>query len=238
MRSLPAVLILSLFAINGQIAAVDSTSLFNGSDLRDWEPHMRTNDAATSVPAWRVENEVIKCSGAPIGYLRTKARYRDYQLTVEWRWTGPAFPDAKGNPRNRNSGVLLHIQSPDVVWPQSIEAQLMESKAGELYLIGEISQATLATINAKAVLDAGGDEEAKKRASSNRRFSRVRASTERPIGEWNTYEIECRGDVIALKVNGVEQNRISGAPLQEGYIGLQSEGAPIEFRNVLLKALE
>ena len=55
-----------------------------------------------------------------------------------------------------------------------------------------------------------------------------------PVGEWNTYEIVCKGDTIELTVNGVLQNKATGAAIQKGYIGFQSEGAPIMFRNMKL----
>jgi hypothetical protein len=57
---------------------------------------------------------------------------------------------------------------------------------------------------------------------------------EKPLGEWNRYEITCKGDTIELKVNGVKVNEGSRAERTKGKIALQSEGAPISFRNIKL----
>jgi hypothetical protein len=61
---------------------------------------------------------------------------------------------------------------------------------------------------------------------------------EKPAGEWNTYDITCTGEDIELIVNGVLQNDASKSTLSSGPIALQSEGTPIEFRNVFLIPLE
>ena len=62
-------------------------------------------------------------------------------------------------------------------------------------------------------------------------------SSEKPFGEWNTYEITCRGDTLEVFVNGVRQNFLEDLPVTEGAIGLQMEGHPVEFRNVWLEPL-
>ena len=59
---------------------------------------------------------------------------------------------------------------------------------------------------------------------------------ERPAGEWNCAEIVCVGDHIAVCVNGVLQNECTGS-VRSGYIALQSEGGPVEFRNIWLTRL-
>src|SRR5438876_3153565 len=60
---------------------------------------------------------------------------------------------------------------------------------------------------------------------------------EKPIGEWNQYEITCQGDTIKLVINGKLVNEGTNAELTKGKILLQSEGAEIHFRNVELKPL-
>ena len=79
--------------------------------------------------------------------------------------------------------------------------------------------------------------EAVKRAQANRKVARSRPSSEKPVGEWNTYEIICSGDTATLLVNGVLQNRATKIGASGGHIALQSEGAAIEFRNIRLTPL-
>jgi hypothetical protein len=228
---------LALLAADAVVAPKQNTPLFNGRDLAGWTQYRRPADA--QAPAtWSVADGVIKCTGAPAGYIRTEGRYRDYRLTVEWRWIPGDMPlNAQGRPRGRNSGVLLHVQLPDDVWPKSLEAQLAADNAGDFWVIGGVDTAQHVAAREKAVAAAGQDEAALKAARSNRRFQKSQPSAEKPLGEWNTYEITCSGDTVVVKVNGVEQNRATAVTVQEGHIALQSEGAPIEFRNVKLAPL-
>ena len=82
--------------------------LFNGRDFSGWTFCMKNN--ADPMQTWSVTNGVIHCTGKPVGYLRTKQSYSNYVLTVEWRFVKIA-------PKADNSGVLVHIQLPDKVWP-------------------------------------------------------------------------------------------------------------------------
>jgi hypothetical protein len=212
-------------------------ALFNGKDLSGWG--VFPAEAAPPADTWTVQDGVLRTHGKPNGYVRTDARYRDYKLTVEWRWVPVPPPvGSDGKPRNRNSGVLLHMQGEDAIWPKSIEAQLMETNAGDFFVIGGVRTAELDAARDDALAKAGDDEQAKTRANNNRRLPRKKDSSEKPIGEWNTYTITCRGNAVTTVVNGVEQNHTTGVTVSEGHICLQSEGAPIEFRTVRLDPLE
>lgn len=215
--------------------------LFNGRDLSGWNAYSREPGAAAA-QTWKVEDGVIKSTGTPPGYIHTVGRYRDYKLTVQWRWAGPAPTTAKGEPRSRNSGVLVHSQGDHVPagygWPRSLECQLAEGNAGDFWVIGGVETDQWRTTKARAVAEAAsGDEKAQKQASTLRRVLKLKASSEKPAGEWNTYEIVCRADTVTVTVNGVEQNRATGVSVQEGHICLQAEGAAVEFRNVKIEPL-
>jgi len=76
------------------------------------------------------------------------------------------------------------------------------------------------------------------KGKKGRRVPKKAKSSEKPKGQWNTYEIVCQGQTIRAKVNGVLQTDVTGANVTAGKICLQSEGAPIEFRNVYIEPLE
>jgi hypothetical protein len=237
----PAALLLLapvLFPTLSSEALAKEVALFNGRDLAGWTQVVKAGE--TPDPStWSVADGVMRCTGKPAGYIRTEGSYKNYRLTLEWRWSGPDLPpNAQGQPRMRNSGVLVHISGPDTVWPRSVEAQLMQTNAGDIYDIGNVGFAELLVVREKAVATAGADAEAVKRAQAQRRVPKAGASSEKPVGEWNTYEITCSGDTMTLRVNGVEQNRATKIGATEGHIALQSEGAAIEFRNVRLTPLE
>lgn len=216
-------------------------ALFNGRDLTGWTRWSREGPEAAQ-KTWSVADGVIKNTGVPSGYIQTQERYRDYTLTVQWRWSGPPSKTPKGEPRLRNSGALVHSQGvhiPDGYgWPKSLECQMAEGNAGDIWVIGGVETDQWRRTKAKAIADAAqADAEAKKKAETLRRVLKLRESSEKPAGEWNTYEIHCRGDTVTVFVNGVEQNRATRVSVQEGHICLQAEGAAVEFRNIKLEPL-
>jgi hypothetical protein len=199
----------SLFAQSDQppIAPAQRVELFDGKSLSGWAFTSKdTNAVAASI--WSVTNGVIACEGKPYGYARTVQTYRDYQLHLEWRW-----PDGPGN-----SGVFLHVNPPDKVWPMCYEAQLLAGSAGEIRCNGGSTASGLTPANPKS-------------------FPRRQPSSELPAGEWNSYDIVCHSNTISVRVNGVLQNDIAGTSVSSGAIGLQAEGKLVEFRNIYLEPL-
>jgi hypothetical protein len=187
--------------------------LFNGKDLGNWDKVVFEEADVDQV--FQVADGIIKVSGVPNGYIRTMESYSDYKLHVEWRWAGEPS----------NSGVLLHTQEKNLVeWPFCIEAQLKHPNAGDIVMIG---QGAGVTVGGESYL-ISPDERRYKVAE------KFEDSSEKPAGEWNSYDITCQGDQIELLVNGVLQNKASGSTIRSGPIALQSEGSPIEFRNVYL----
>jgi acetyl esterase/lipase len=186
--------------------------LFNGQDFEGWKLYVDDPELDVS-EVWSVKDGVVRCEGEPYGYMRTTKAYTDYELHVEWRW--PEEPV--------NSGVLLHASEPDKIWIRSIEAQLAAGNAGDFILIGE---GIGLTVDGTRYQD---DDE------PFIGIEKKHESTEKEPGEWNSYDIICNGDSITLYVNGKLQNEGINASREKGYICLQSEGSPIEFRNIYIE---
>jgi len=64
------------------------------------------------------------------------------------------------------------------------------------------------------------------------------ASRVKPAGEWNEFEITCRGKEMTLWVNGAVTSQWRECNVPRGYVGLEAEGFRIEFRNVKVKSLD
>ncbi len=190
-----------------------SKSLWNGKDFNGW--HFVLQDSSvTPAENWQIRDGVIHCSGKTYGYMRTEKEYENYELNVEWRW-----PEKPGN-----SGVLINMQGPDKVWPNCIECQLYAGDAGEFIIIGHGSMKV-------------GDSLYVSTAKSQH-IPKMHESSEKPAGEWNHYRIISTPDSIVCWVNGTLQNKGYNPSLKKGYILFQSEGAPIEFRNIALRSLQ
>jgi hypothetical protein len=214
LRVLFALLVgLSSVGANVATSADDAVSLFNGRNLKGWTYHLDKPDVKME-DVWSAKDGVLVCKGKPAGYLLTKKDdFENYVLTLEWRW-----PDRFGN-----NGVLVHVTEPGAlgVWPKSLEVQLAANEAGDFWVIGT-------TIDV---------ENAEKRRK-DRRHINLSDGDEKTSGEWNKVEITARGDEVLVKVNGKLVNHATNVSQTKGAIALQSEGTPIEFRNIKLKPLK
>ena len=182
----------------------DKVKLFNGKDLHNWAFHLK-DPSVDPAGVFMVHDGVIHITGNPYGYMRTKEKYSDYHLHVEWRWPSEAT----------NSGVFINAQLPDSIWPKCIECQLAAGNAGDF-------------------ICASGSDINERSDKSKKSVKKLAASSEKPVGEWNIMEVVCKSNTIEVTVNGVLQNKATGVSPDEGHICLQSEGKDIEFRNVYL----
>ena len=187
------------------------TPLFNGKDLSGWTYHLRDSDAPME-DVWSVNDGVLICKGNPIGYIRTKEDYKNYVLKLQWRFDPEKGPG--------NSGALLRVVGPDKVWPKSIEAQLHSRNAGDFWNIDKV----------RMTVDAA--------RTKGRRTVKLHETNEKPLGQWNQYEIIVDHGTITLKVNDLVQNKATDCEEVAGKIALQSEGATIHFRDIKIKLLD
>jgi hypothetical protein len=196
-------------------AAAEEINLFNGKDLSGWTYYLEDKTKKME-DVWSVKDGVLECKGSPVGYLRTEGEYENYVLSLEWRWP-------EGTKAGANNGVLLHTTEPGAlgVWPRSIEAQLANGNAGDIWVIGT----TISIDNTK-------------KRRFDRRHLNLTDGSEKPIGEWNKYVCVCIDDTVTLIVNGDVVNFAWDVSQTKGAISLQSEGAPIEFRNIVLRTIE
>lgn len=224
-------LLLPLLLLASPALAADDkfTPLFNGKDTTGWTFTLRPpKDKPDSKPdpkdTWSVKDGVLVCTGKPNGYIATEKEYENYTLRLKWR-----FPkDAAGG----NGGVLLHVTGEDKVWPHSVEAQLKSGFAGDIWLNADKDGKLPALEVVPERKDAANKE--------GRHYFRIGKDEkiEKEFGEWNEYEITCSGGDITLVVNGKRANVATKGSLTKGRIALQSEGAPIEFKEVEIRSIK
>jgi hypothetical protein len=215
---------LAAFAFPVPVFAADQDGfapLFDGKSLDGWTFIVKPDkDGKRADPkdTWSVVDGTIRCTGKPNGCMVTKKEYGEYVLKVKWKW--PA--EGKGG----NSGVMLHVQD-EKYWPTSIEAQLLSGRAGDILL----------TNPPDAKLEG---EKSRQDPKLERRFFRIETKepVEKKLGEWNEMEITCRGGAVTLAVNGVKVNEGKNGNLRSGRIALQSEGAEVYFKDVVIKSLK
>ncbi len=218
---------LALFLSLTAAAIAGPVPLFNGKDLAGWTVDVPEADKkADLAPSFIVRDGLLVSLGKPLGHLVTEKEYSDYRLVVEYRFPG------KGG----NCGVLVHASKPRALYdmfPQSIEVQMMSGHAGDFWCIQEnieVPDMEKRRPAKEGQKFGGGLQDA-------RRIVNLTDDSEKPLGEWNTMVITCKGDTIAVEVNGIEVNRGSKATASKGKIALQAEGTEVEFRKVELEPL-
>ena len=201
------------FVASGLNAAEKPAVLLAQKDFSDFE-YVAGAPADIATVCKLKDDGVVAVSGAPIGYIATKATHRNYRLHAEWRWTG-----APGN-----SGVLVHIASgpKDRQWPLSLQVQTKNKAAGDLLPMAGFTFSDALTSPAGSAVPLK---------------AHTAPDSEKPVGEWNSTDIVCRGDAVEVTINGVVQNKVAGCAVAEGKVGFQLEGVPFELRNIRLESL-
>ena len=180
----------------------------------------------TDPDTWKKEKGLLICAGKPIGVMRSEKQYENFILEVEWM-----HMEAGGN-----SGVFVWSDaSPDEKsrLPGGVEVQMLELdwvnknmregvKPPIAYVHGEL-------------FGVGGVET----LPDNPRGTRSKSVENRckGKGEWNSYTVICVDGTIKLSVNGKFVNGLSKSTAKKGYLCLESEGAPIHFRNLKITEL-
>jgi hypothetical protein len=182
-----------------------SVALFNQKDFSGWTFCMKDN--ADPLKTWSVTNGLIHCTGKPVGYIRTTQVYSNYFLTVVWRFVKVA-------PKADNTGILVHMQLPDKVWPQCIQVQGKHDRQGDLFLMEGAEAKEHKGLDKNTPIPLRGD------------------SVENPVGEWNKAETICVNGKIESFQNSKFVNEVTECTINSGYIGIQSEGGEIEIRSI------
>lgn len=232
--------------------------LFDGKTLTGWTPKIRGYALGeNTLDTFKAENGVLRVSyekydrfGERYGHLFYKAPFKSFRLKLEYRFIDgtpadtPAWAQA-------NNGVMIFAQDPATMaigdsFPVSVEAQILGPAEGQTRTNGNVcSPGTNIVMDGKLVTEHCIN-------------SKVPAA---PNGSWVRFEIDAAPDgSVTEKQNGVttitwsdpqldpEGRMANSKPLVAaaggklalggGYIALQSEGAPIEFRNIEIMELK
>lgn len=206
--------IVLLFILNS--CAVQQKSL----SMNDWYAFTKSN-ASRQEPSkvYDFSEGMIRMYGDENSCLMSKESYKNFELTLEYRWN----IDEKFNKKKsiKNSGVMYNIplDASDRIWPKGIQFQIKENTTGDFIFLDQVT----AKINGKQV-EAGA-------SVVTPRF----LGNEKPYGEWNTVVIRSFNGKISQYLNGKLVNECTEASSTEGKISLNYESSPIDFKNIKLK---
>jgi len=212
----------AVFCASGAEQQPGQRSLFNGVDLAGWHVDVPAADSNVRLRSpFEARNGLLVSLGEPRGHLITDSAFSNYRLEIEYR-----FSAAPGN-----AGVLVHASTPRALYamfPRSIEVQMQSGDAGDFWCILEDIRVPDME-QRRGPPDDWGTTEGK-----SRRIVNLTNNSEKPVGEWNSMVVETVGRAIRVWVNGDLVNDGFDATTDRGHIALQSEGAEVEFRKLVL----
>jgi hypothetical protein len=231
-------------------------SLFNGENLDDWIPKIRLHPVGENYQnTFRVDDGLFTVSydgydefNDQFGHIFYKEPFSHYRLIVEYRFIGDYLADTP-EWAYRNSGVMVHSQDPDTMPPeQDFPISL------EVQFLGGLSDGNARPTGNMCSPGTHIEYE----GEFNETHCIESTSPTFDGDQWVVAEVLVLGaDRIVHYINGeavIEYENTTfgggvvsghrpemkpdGKPIGEGYISLQSEGHPIQFRRVELLNLK
>jgi hypothetical protein len=182
---------------------------------------------------WSWNDGVAHCTGQPIGVIRSQKEYTNFEMVTEWQHLRSGG----------NSGIFVWAPASSVKelkpgdLPHGIEVQVLDHGAKERYekqtnkksdwftTHGDVFPVGTSRITPFAPISPDG----------SRSFPRKELSN--GFGKWNHYYIRAINGEVRLWVNGEEVSGGCDIQPRSGYLCLESEGSPVEFRHLRIREL-
>jgi hypothetical protein len=183
---------------------------------------------------WTWKDGEVHCTGQPIGVCRTTKEYTNFELVAQWRHKQSAGnsgifvwapPEAlEGLKPNKLPGAGIEVQVLDHGYAEQYEQRTKKkpdwfTTNGDVFPVGKSKMTPLPPASPNGI----------------RGFPRKNLS--RGVGEWNHYYVRALNGEVRLWVNGEEVSGGTNIEPRKGYLCLESEGAPIDFKNIRLREL-
>jgi hypothetical protein len=183
---------------------------------------------------WTWKGDTIYSTGLPIGVLRTRQTFTNFELVLEWRHLR-----AGGN-----SGVFAWVPEealkdlkPDALPQYGIEIQALDHGFREQYEKRTGKKADWFTTNGDVFAVGKSKMNPFPPTSPNGSRSFPRKQLSKGAGEWNHYYVRAINGEVRLWVNGEEVSGGNGCEPRTGYLCLEAEGSPVEFKSIRVREL-
>lgn len=181
---------------------------------------------------WKPDGSIY-CTGTPVGVLRSAKQYTNFELVVQWKHL-----KAGGN-----SGVF--VWAPEKQFstlkrnqlPHGIEVQVLDHGYTEQYEKSSKKKATWFTTNGDVFPVGSSKMKPFPPLSPDGSRSFPRKNLSKGINEWNHYYVRAINGEIRLWVNGEEVSGGNHIEPRSGFLCLESEGSPIEFKGLRIREL-
>jgi hypothetical protein len=183
---------------------------------------------------WAWKDDLLMCTGQPVGVMRTRQTFTNFELVLEWRHLRSGG----------NSGVFLWLPEealqdlkPDALPQYGIEVQALDHGFSEQYEKRTGKKSDWFTTHGDIFAVGKSKIKPFPPTSPNGSRSFPRKQLSKGVGEWNHYYVRAINGEVRLWVNTEETSGGNGCEPRTGYLCLESEGSPIEFRNIRIREL-
>jgi hypothetical protein len=182
---------------------------------------------------WAWKEGVLHCTGQPVGVMRTAKTYTNFELVAQWRHLKAAG----------NSGIFVWTPAASLEGlapgklPHGIEVQVLDVGYAEQYEKRSGKKADWFTAHGDVFPVGSSKMKPFPPTSPNGSRSFPRKELSKPAGEWNHYYIRAVNGEVRLWVNGEEVSGGADCDPRTGYLCLESEGSPIEFKELRIREL-
>lgn len=183
---------------------------------------------------WSWKDGLLTCTGLPIGVARTQQQYTNFEFVAQWKFLKVAG----------NSGFFawaseegLADLQPGKLPGAGIEVQVLDHGYAEQYEKRTGKKGDFFTTNGDVFPVGKSKMKPFPPTSPNGARSFPRKNLSKGAGEWNHYYVRAINGEIRLWVNGEEVSGGNNTEPRTGYLCLESEGAPIEFKNIRIREL-
>ena len=221
---------------------VDSLADLKSAHIRGIGPGWRPLGEADFVnvncddDTWTWKDGHAWCTGKPVGVIRSRKPMKNLELVCEWM-----HKEDGGN-----SGVFLwasptsidQLAAGEGRLPHGIEVQVLDLGYEKKYLAGAKNRvADWFTSHGDVFPTGPATMKPFPPVAPNGKRSFPSKNLTKGINQWNHYYIRAINGEVRLWVNGEEVSGGNECNPAEGYLCLESEGAPVEFRNIRIREL-
>ncbi len=182
---------------------------------------------------WTWSEGVARCTGKPVGVIRSVKPYTNFELVCQWRHLSPGG----------NSGVflwgtkaVLDELKPGQL-PEGIEVQALDHAFTEQYEKRTGKKVDWFTTHGDVFPTRGATMKPFPPVAPNGSRSFPSKNLSKGVGQWNHYYIRAINGEVRLWVNGEEVSGGTDCQPCSGYLCLESEGSPVEFRGLRIREL-
>jgi hypothetical protein len=183
---------------------------------------------------WTWKDGAVYCTGTPIGVAASKKQYTNFELVAEWRHNKSAG----------NSGIFVWCPAealvglkPNRLPSAGIEVQVLDHGFKDNYEKQTKKKADWFTTNGDVFPVGKSKMKPYPPTSPNGSRSFPRKDLSKGVGEWNHYYVRAINGEIRLWVNGEEVSGGKDCEPRSGYLCLEAEGSPIDFKNIRIREL-